>query len=69
MGKNKYKVILAMRRETFIVYVWAYSDDQARLLGARRVAKKHGVLLVVVNSYIKEHPECYVVDKILEMKG
>ena len=57
--KNKYKIVLAMRRETFIEYVYAHSEKQARLLGARRVAKQHGVLPVVVNMYIKEHPDCY----------
>jgi hypothetical protein len=48
-----------MKRETFINYRYACSEKQAKIIGARIVAKKHGVLPVVVNSYLKEHPDCY----------
>ena len=68
MISNLYKIIIVMRRETFIVYRHAFSEKQAKLAGSRAVAKKHGVLPVVVNSYLKEHPDCWKVSIETEYK-
>lgn len=68
MVKQLFKIIIVMRRETFIEYAYAYSEKQAKVIGARRVAKAHGVLPVVVNTYIKEHPDCYKVALETEFK-
>lgn len=58
MPKNLYEIIIVMNRESFIEYRYAYSEKQARMIGARFVAKRHGVLPVVVFQYMKEHPDC-----------
>lgn len=57
-----------MKRETFIERAYAYSEKQAKLILARRIAKKHGVLPVVVNQYLKEHPACFKIEAEIEFK-
>jgi hypothetical protein len=64
--KHLYKGIFVMKRETFIERGYAYSEKQARIVLARRIAKKHGVLPVVVNKYLKEHPQCFKIEKEIE---
>jgi len=61
-----YKGVIVMNRETFILYGYASSEKQAKLLFAKRIAKSHGVLPVVVNMYLKEHPDCFKIT--IEMK-
>lgn len=68
MVKNLYKGVIAMPRETFIARCYAYSETQAKIILARRVAKKHGVLPVVVNTFLKEHPACFIIEKEIEFK-
>lgn len=68
MCKNCYKIVIVMRRETFIEYAYAFTEKQAKLVGVRRVAKKHGVLPVVVNLYITDHPDCYKITLETEFK-
>lgn len=55
-----------MNRESFILYRYAESEKQAKLLSVKEVAKKHEVLPVVVNMYIKDHPDCYKITKEIE---
>jgi hypothetical protein len=66
--KDIYKIVIVMHRETFIKYRYATSEKQAKLIGARLVAKQHGVLPVVVNTYLKDHPDCYKITKEIEFK-
>ncbi len=66
--KHLYKGVFVMRRETFIERGYAYSEKQARNVLARRIAKKHGVLPVIVNKYLKEHPDCFKVEKEIEFR-
>lgn len=40
-------------------YAFAFSKDQAKVVMARRIAKKQGVLPVVVLGYLKDHPHSY----------
>ncbi len=68
MVKHLFKGVFVMRRETFIERGYAYSEKQARVVLARRIAKKHGVLPVTVNKYLKEHPECFKIEKELEFR-
>lgn len=68
MVKNLYKGVIAMNRETFILYAHATSTKQAKLIFAQRIAKKHGVLPVVVHLYMKEHPDCFLITIELEME-
>ena len=57
MIKNLYKVMVQFRKNLYIEYVRAYTEEQARILIARRIAKKQGVLPVVVLSWMKEFPD------------
>ena len=66
--KNLYKIVICMKRETFIKYRYACSEKQAKRIGAIIVAKQHEVLPVVVMSYLKEHPDCYKITKEVEYK-
>ncbi len=47
-------------------YAFAYSKDQAKVVMARRIAKKQGVLPVVVLGYLKDHPLCYEIKEVKE---
>ena len=68
MVKQLYKIVIVMRRETFIMYRYAYSEKQAKTVGVQAVANKHGVLPVVVYQYLKEHPDCYKITIETEFK-
>ena len=57
--KNVYKGIFNLKMEVFMEYAYAYSPAQAKTVMVRRIAKKHGVLPVVVFGWLKEHPHCY----------
>ena len=46
-------------KELFIEYAYAYTEKQARLVIARRIAKKQEVMPVIVLSWMKEHPDNY----------
>jgi hypothetical protein len=51
--KNLYKGMVQFRKELFIEYAQAYTEKQARIVIARRIAKKQEVLPVVVLSWMK----------------
>ncbi|AZF89982.1 hypothetical protein [Methanosarcina virus MetMV] len=57
MIKNLYKVMVQFRKNLYIEYVQAYTEKQARMVIARRIAKKQGVLPVTVLSWMKEFPD------------
>ena len=57
--KNLYKGMVQFRKELFIEYAQAYTEKQARIVIARRIAKKQEVLPVVVLSWMKEFPESF----------
>jgi len=48
-----------MNRETFILYRRAYTEKQVKQRMVSAIAKQHEVLPVVVNLYLKEHPDCF----------
>lgn len=57
--KNLYKGMVQFRRELFIEYVQAYTEKQARIVIARRIARKQEVLPVIVLSWMKEFPDSF----------
>lgn len=59
MTKNIYKMMVQFSRELYIEYTAAYTDKQARIVIARRIAKKQGVLPVTVLKWMKDNPESY----------
>lgn len=62
--KSKYDIYIILPRESFHFYRCAYSERQALERGVSEIAKKQGVMKELVWGYIKEHPECYKVEKI-----
>lgn len=51
--------MVQFRQTTFIERTQAYSDKQAKILIARRIAKNQGVLPVTVLKWMKDNPESY----------
>ena len=66
--KNLYKGMFQFRKNLYIEYVRAYTEEQARILIARRIAKKQGVLPVVVLSWMKEFPDNFDIKIEIEFK-
>lgn len=67
-SKSLFKGVFALNRETYIEYAHAFTPRQAYVVMARRIAKKQGVLPMVVLGYFKEHPNSYEITVELEMK-
>jgi hypothetical protein len=40
-------------------YAYAYTKEQAKIVMGRRIAKKQGVLPVVVLGWLKDHPNSF----------
>lgn len=57
--KELWKGVFNFKCELKREYAFAYSPDQAKVVMARRIAKKQGVLPVVVLGYLKDHPNSY----------
>jgi len=68
MIKNLYKGMVQFRKNLYIEYVRAYTEEQARIVIARRIAKKQGVLPVVVLSWMKEFPDNFDIKIEIEFK-
>ncbi len=59
MTKNNWKGMIDFKTKLFIEYAFAFSKDQAKVVMARRIAKKQEVLPWVVLQYLKENPDKY----------
>lgn len=68
MIKNLYKCMIQFRKKLYIEYVMAYTEEQARIIIARRIAKKQSVLPVVVLSWMKEFPNNFDIKIETEFK-
>ena len=55
--KQLYKGIYNLNTEMKILYAYANTPEQARVVMARRIAKMQGALPAVVLGYLKDHPE------------
>ncbi len=60
--------MVQFRKNLYIEYVRAYTEEQARIVIARRIAKKQGVLPVVVLSWMKEFPDNFDIKIEIEFK-
>jgi hypothetical protein len=66
MVKNLYKGMFQFPLKTYIERVMAYSELQAKVVMAQRLAKKQDRLPVEVMSWMKENPDNYEI--LLEVK-
>lgn len=58
-AKNLFKGMVRFNRELYVEYTQAYTDAQAKMLIAKRIARKQGVLPVMVLGWMKDHPDSY----------
>jgi len=56
MVKSLWKGLFNFNTGLERAYSYAYSESQAKVVMARRIAKKQGVLPTEILSWIKEHP-------------
>lgn len=54
--KKRWKGIFQLRHTTFVEYVMAYSEAQAKVQMMRRIANKQGVNIGITVTYFKENP-------------
>ena len=57
--KSVYKGLFNFHTGLERAYAYAYSESQAKVVMARRIAKKQGVFPAVIMSWMKEHPTMY----------
>lgn len=57
--KHLWKGIFNFYCEVKREYAYAYTKEQAKVIMARRLAKKQGVMPYVVLAYLKEHTNSY----------
>ena len=60
--------MVQFRRQLYIEYAQAYTEKQARIIIARRIAKQQEVLPVVVLSWMKENQDHYEIKLECEFK-
>ena len=66
--KQLYRGKFVFNRQDFCEYAYAYTEAQAKIVMARRIAKKQEVLPVVVLGWLKDHPNSYEISIELEVK-
>ena len=66
--KQLFKGVFNLRNEILREFAYAYTSDQAKIIMARRIAKKQAVFPNVVLGWIKDHPHSYEIVKELELK-
>lgn len=66
--KQLYKGIFNLRNEILREYAYAYTSEQAKIVMARRIAKRQEVLPSVVLGWIKHHPQSYDIKVEIEFK-
>ena len=55
--KNLWRGVFNFHCQAFVLYGHAYTEKQAKIVMAQRLAKKHNVLPVTVLSWMKENPD------------
>jgi len=70
MGKCKslFYGIFNFHNEVKREYAYAYTEEQAKIVMARRLAKKQGILPVTVLSWLKDHPVSFKIKLETEFK-
>jgi hypothetical protein len=67
--KSLFKGIFNLHNEIKREFAYAYTKEQAKIIMARRIAKKQGVLPVVVLGWLKDHPVSYEIKLEGEQSG
>jgi hypothetical protein len=57
--KSLYYGLFNFRNELRKLYAYAYTEKQAKIVMARRLAKQQEVLPVIVLKWLKEHPNSF----------
>jgi hypothetical protein len=66
--KSLYRGVFNFHNELEKLYAYAFTKEQAKIVMARRLAKKQGVLPVVVLGWLKDHPVSYEIKLEIEFK-
>jgi hypothetical protein len=66
--KQLFKGVFNLRNEMKREYAYAFTPAQAKIVMARRIAKKQEVLPVVVLGWLKDHPNSYKITIETEFK-
>ena len=64
----KWRGKFVFNKQDFVLYRHAESEDQAKFLMTKAIAKIQGVLPVVVRGWLKDHPNSYEISIELEVK-
>jgi hypothetical protein len=64
----KWRGKFVFNKQDFVLYRHAESEDQAKFLMTKAIAKIQGVLPVVVRGWLKEHPGSYKIEIEMEYK-
>lgn len=68
MIKQTWKGLFSFRSELKIEYAQAYTQQQAKFIMMRRLAKKQEVIPAVVFGYFKDHPDSYAIKLEIEWR-
>jgi hypothetical protein len=63
MTKFLFKGLFNLRNEIVREFAYAYTEEQAKVIMVRRMAKKQEVLPVVIFGWLKEHPNSYEIKR------
>jgi hypothetical protein len=66
--KNLFRGTFNFNKQIFCEYSYAYTKEQAKIVMARRIAKKQEVLPVVVLSWLKDHSNSYEINIEVDFK-
>ena len=66
--KQLFRGVFNLHNELKREYAYAYTEAQAKIVMARRIAKKQEVLPVVVLGWLKDHPNSYEISIELEVR-
>jgi hypothetical protein len=60
--KSLFRGVFNLHNEIKREYAFAYTKEQAKIVMARRIAKKQEVLPVVVLGWLKQHPNSFEIN-------
>lgn len=66
--KHLFKGIFNLHNEILREFAYAYTEEQAKVIMARRIAKRQEVFPNIVLGWIKDHPQSYEIKKEIEFK-
>jgi hypothetical protein len=66
--KHLFKGIFNLHNEILREFAYAYTEEQAKVIMARRIAKRQEVFPNIVLGWIKDHPQSYEIKQEIEFK-